>query len=159
MVASGAPGGSGSTTAKWMTDSIDWAVNNAGTGAWAKMDGKKVRLCFLFHASRKNSLCKFSVEKQLCRTQTFYGDLATRYFFFFLKDLLLTSFRVARSQRQDSPAVASRPTCKRKTPVSLPSVSSTLANSALRIPTRSFHPSGSQFSTFWAALPILPTKT
>jgi hypothetical protein len=42
VIASGAPGGQGSTTAQMMKDSIDWAVRTAGTGSWTKMNGKKV---------------------------------------------------------------------------------------------------------------------
>jgi hypothetical protein len=44
VIASGGPGGQGSTTAQMMKDSIDWASRTAGSGSWAKMNAKKVRL-------------------------------------------------------------------------------------------------------------------
>jgi len=42
VIASGGPGGQGSTTAQMMKDSIDWASRVAGTGAWTKMNAKKI---------------------------------------------------------------------------------------------------------------------
>jgi hypothetical protein len=48
VIASGGPGGQGSTTAQMMKDSIDWASRVAGTGAWTKMNAKKVRLHLYF---------------------------------------------------------------------------------------------------------------
>ncbi|KAK8074438.1 beta xylanase [Apiospora hydei] len=41
-ISSGGPGQQGSTTAKMMTDSIDWAVANAGKGAYANVDATKI---------------------------------------------------------------------------------------------------------------------
>jgi len=41
-IASGAPKGSGSTTAAMMTASIDWAVKNAGQGVYANVDPTKI---------------------------------------------------------------------------------------------------------------------
>ena len=41
-ISSGGPGQQGSTTAKMMTDSIDWAVANAGKGAYANVDASKI---------------------------------------------------------------------------------------------------------------------
>ncbi|KAI8623537.1 hypothetical protein F5Y19DRAFT_458197 [Xylariaceae sp. FL1651] len=41
-IASGAPGQQGSTTSKMMTDSIDWAVANAGKGRYAHVDATKI---------------------------------------------------------------------------------------------------------------------
>ncbi|KAH7094510.1 Alpha/Beta hydrolase protein [Paraphoma chrysanthemicola] len=41
-IASGGPKQSGSTTAKTMTDSIDWVVSNAGKGAYTNVDSKKI---------------------------------------------------------------------------------------------------------------------
>lgn len=42
VVASGAPGGQGSTTAEMMTASIDFAVQSAGTGTYANVDATKI---------------------------------------------------------------------------------------------------------------------
>jgi hypothetical protein len=41
-IASGAPGQQGSTTAKMMTDSITWAINNAGKGKYVNVDATKI---------------------------------------------------------------------------------------------------------------------
>jgi dienelactone hydrolase len=41
-IASGGPGQQGSTTAKMMTDSINWAVANAGKGRYAHVDASKI---------------------------------------------------------------------------------------------------------------------
>jgi hypothetical protein len=41
-IASGGPGQQGSTTAKMMTDSINWAVSNAGKGKYAQVDASKI---------------------------------------------------------------------------------------------------------------------
>lgn len=41
-IASGGPGQQGSTTAQMMTDSITWAVSNAGKGTYAKVDASKI---------------------------------------------------------------------------------------------------------------------
>ncbi|KAK4446524.1 Alpha/Beta hydrolase protein [Podospora aff. communis PSN243] len=41
-IASGRPGGSGSTTAQMMTQSIDFAVKVAGTGRYANVDASKI---------------------------------------------------------------------------------------------------------------------
>jgi len=41
-IASGAPKGGSSTTAAMMTASIDWAVKNAGQGAYANVDATKI---------------------------------------------------------------------------------------------------------------------
>ena len=42
VIANGAPNGTGQTTAQWMTDAIDWAVANAGKGAYAAVDASRV---------------------------------------------------------------------------------------------------------------------
>ncbi|KAK1752210.1 alpha/beta-hydrolase [Echria macrotheca] len=42
VIASGRPGGSGSTTAQMMTQSIDFAVKVAGTGKYANVDATKI---------------------------------------------------------------------------------------------------------------------
>ncbi|KAK5652971.1 hypothetical protein OQA88_9451 [Cercophora sp. LCS_1] len=42
VIASGAPGSRGSTTAAMMTASIDWAVKTAGTGRYANVDVSKI---------------------------------------------------------------------------------------------------------------------
>jgi hypothetical protein len=42
VIASGGPKQSGTTTAKMMTDSIDWVIQNAGKGAYADVDSKKI---------------------------------------------------------------------------------------------------------------------
>ncbi|KAI0196346.1 hypothetical protein F4808DRAFT_439808 [Astrocystis sublimbata] len=41
-ISSGGPGQQGSTTAKMMTESIDWAVANAGKGQYANVDATKI---------------------------------------------------------------------------------------------------------------------
>jgi dienelactone hydrolase len=41
-ISSGGPGQQGGTTAQMMTDSIDWAVANAGQGAYANVDATKI---------------------------------------------------------------------------------------------------------------------
>lgn len=42
VIASGTPGGSGSTTDKQMTDAIDWARQNAGQGEWKNVDASRI---------------------------------------------------------------------------------------------------------------------
>jgi predicted esterase len=41
-ISSGGPGQQGGTTAQMMTDSINWAVQNAGQGAYANVDASKI---------------------------------------------------------------------------------------------------------------------
>jgi hypothetical protein len=41
-ISSGAPKGSQGTTAAMMTQSIDWVVKNAGTGAYKNVDATKI---------------------------------------------------------------------------------------------------------------------
>lgn len=41
-IASGAPNGTGETTSKWMTHSIDWVVKHAGKGKYATVDAKRI---------------------------------------------------------------------------------------------------------------------
>ena len=42
VIASGTPGGQGSTSPEMMTEAIDWAVQNAGQGNWANIDGSSI---------------------------------------------------------------------------------------------------------------------
>lgn len=42
VIASGTPGGSGTTTSEMMTESIDWATQNAGQGDWANIDSSQI---------------------------------------------------------------------------------------------------------------------
>ncbi|SPO01617.1 uncharacterized protein DNG_04291 [Cephalotrichum gorgonifer] len=42
VIASGTPGGQGSTTAQTMKEAIDWAVKNAGQGNWANINGSSI---------------------------------------------------------------------------------------------------------------------
>lgn len=41
-IASGAPNGTGNTTSRWMTDSIDWVGKHAGEGRYATVDAKRI---------------------------------------------------------------------------------------------------------------------
>ncbi|EHA46964.1 hypothetical protein MGG_01934 [Pyricularia oryzae 70-15] len=41
-IASGAPNGTGNTTSRWMTDSIDWVGKHAGKGRYATVDAKRI---------------------------------------------------------------------------------------------------------------------
>ncbi|KAK4124545.1 hypothetical protein N657DRAFT_644782 [Parathielavia appendiculata] len=42
VIASGTPGGSGTTTAAFMTQSIDFIAKVAGTGSWASIDASRI---------------------------------------------------------------------------------------------------------------------